>query len=125
MNAVVDSLTVCNFLFLAASLEEFAKAYTAITGIETSAQELIRAGERTVYQERIMNALNGFYAAHDDLPERFFEFGGTSGAGFDVPGLNREDFLQARARYYRIRGLDSNGIPLQHKAAELGLEWKS
>jgi len=125
MNAVVDSLTVCKFLFLAASLEEFAKAYTAVTGIETSAQELIRAGERTVYQERIMNALNGFCAAHDDLPERFFESGGTSGAGFDVPGLNREDFLQARARYYRIRGLDSNGIPLQHKAAELGLEWKS
>lgn len=123
-NAVVDSLTACKFLFFAASLEEYARAYAAATGVtgpEATAQSLMHVGERIVYEERIMNALNGFSAADDDLPERFFSEPGTSGDGIDVPPLDRTTFLEARARYYRIRGLDENGLPTQEKAEALGL----
>ena len=123
MNAVVDSLTACKFVFFNASLEEYAKAYSAVTGEPSTAQDLLRIGERIYYHERIMNARNGFTAADDDLPERFFTSGGSSGDGIDVAPIDRDDFLAARARYYRIRGLDENGMPTPDKAAELGLEW--
>jgi len=122
LNAVVDSLTACKFVFFAASIEEYAKTFTAVTGVETTAQDLLRAGERIYYHERIMNALNGFTAADDDLPPRFFEQPGSSGNAIEIRPLDREEFLQARANYYKVRGLDENGMPTEEKAEELGLE---
>ena len=122
LNATIDSLTACKFAFFAASLEEYGNAYTAITGIETTAQDLLAAGERIDYNERIMNASNGFSAKDDDLPPRFFNEPGSSGNGIDVQPINRNDFLQARANYYKIRGLTPEGLPTTEKASELGLE---
>ncbi len=122
-NAVIDSLTACKFIFFAAGLEEYAKAYTAVTGIPTSAQELLKRGEVIYYQERIMNHLNGFGCEDDDLPQRFFKEPGSSGHGITIKPLDRRSFLEARAKYYRIRGLDDQGHPLAEKAAELGLAW--
>jgi aldehyde:ferredoxin oxidoreductase len=119
MNAVVDSLTACKFVFFASSLEEYARVYTAVTGVETTAQDLLRIGERIYYRERIMNAMNGFSSAEDDLPARFFADAGSSP---QTTALSREEFLAARAGYYRIRGLDEKGMPTREKAAELGIE---
>jgi len=121
-NAVVDSLTACKFTFFAASLEEYAKAFTAITGVETSGHALLEVGERIYYNERIMNAANGFDAADDDLPKRFFSEPGTSGGGIEITPINREDFLEARSNYYRVRGLDENGRPTPEMIEQLGLK---
>ncbi len=121
-NAVVDSLTACKFVFFSSSLEEYAKAYTAVTGIATTAQDLLRAGERIYYNERIMNALNGFTAVDDDLPLRFFNEPGSSGNAIEVPPIDRASFLQARSDYYKIRGLDDNGLPTTDKIRELGMD---
>ena len=121
LNAVVDSLTACKFVFFASSLEEYAKAYTAVTGVETTAQDLLHAGERIYYRERIMNSLNGFTAADDDLPPRFFNEPGSSGNAIEIPPIDRAAFLEARGNYYRVRGLDQEGLPTAEKARELGL----
>ncbi|MEW5774549.1 MAG: aldehyde ferredoxin oxidoreductase family protein [Thermodesulfobacteriota bacterium] len=120
-NAVVDSLTACKFVFFAASLEEYAKAYAAVTGVESSAQDLLRLGERICYRERMMNAAWGFTAEHDDLPPRFFAEPGDSAGELPVPPLDRAEFLKARAAYYRIRGLDPEGRPTAETAARLEL----
>jgi aldehyde:ferredoxin oxidoreductase len=121
-NAVVDSLTACKFIFFAAGLEEYARAYTAVTGVASSAQELLQIGERIYYQERLMNALNGFSAKDDDLPARFFTEPGSGGGSIRIAPLDRHAFLEARAKYYRVRGLDDEGRPLPGKLRELGLE---
>ncbi len=121
MNAVVDSLTACKFLFFAASLEEYARALNAVTGLQTSAQQLLATGERIYYRERIMNARNGFAASDDDIPARFFAESGSSSATIQVAPLDRQEFLQERAAYYRIRGLDENGLPTAEKCAALEL----
>ncbi len=123
INAVVDSLTACKFIFFAAGLEEYAKAYTAVTGEESSAQDLVSIGEAIYYNERIINSLNGFDARDDDLPQRFFNEPGTSGNQIQIPPIDRAAFLAARKKYYDIRGLDACGNPLRSKSKALGLEW--
>ncbi|MDY7001127.1 MAG: aldehyde ferredoxin oxidoreductase C-terminal domain-containing protein, partial [Thermodesulfobacteriota bacterium] len=115
-------LIACKFIFFAATLEEYAKAFTAVTGLKSSAQDLLRVGERICFFERIMNAQNGFSARHDDLPERFFKEPGSHGQGVRIPPLDREKFLEARSAYYKIRGLDGNGMPLRETAGRLGLD---
>ena len=121
INAVADSLTACKFIFFAASLEEYAKVYSAVTGMTISGQELMKIGERICYQERIMNAQNGFTAKDDDLPARFFDVPKVIADDNPPKPINREDFLKARAAYYVVRGLNENGMPTREKAEELGL----
>ncbi len=120
-NAVVDSLTACKFVFFASSLEEYAKALSAVTGQAFNAQDLLNTGERIYYHEQIMNNLNSFTSLDDDLPPRFFEEEGTSGHGIEVPALSRADFLKARKGYYAIRGLSEEGAPTLEKAQALDL----
>ena len=123
LNAVVDSLTACKFIFFGAGLEEYARALYGVTGLSTTGQDLLKTGERIYYRERIMNAINGFSAKDDDLPQRFFHDPGYRGDDMHIAPLDREAFLKARANYYRIRGLGENGLPTRTKCEELGLEW--
>ncbi|MFH0896191.1 MAG: aldehyde ferredoxin oxidoreductase C-terminal domain-containing protein [Bacteroidota bacterium] len=123
MNAMVDSLTACKFIFFAATLEEYARMLTGVTGISHTGLELLKTGERIFYNDRIMNAINGFRAKDDDLPARFFNESGSSGEGIEVHAIDRIDFLHARANYYKIRGLSEDGYPLKSKCEELELEW--
>jgi aldehyde:ferredoxin oxidoreductase len=120
-NAAIDSISACKFGFFGASLEEYAEAVSAVTGSETSAQDLLGAGERIYFRERVMNCLNGFTSADDDLPARFFTEAGSGGPWAGTPPIPRDGFLDALGRYYRIRGLDEEGRPLPSKAAELGV----
>lgn len=121
--AAAESLGLCPLMLLAASLEEYARAFAAVTGIATTAQNLLAVGERTAYQERLINAAYGFDAAHDDLPTRFFTEPGSGDATLAVPPLPRQDFLNARAAYYRVRGLTGSGLPTRERAELLGLSW--
>ena len=122
-NAIIDSLSACKFIFFGTTLEEFARAFTAVTGVESTGQDLSKIGERIYYAERIMNAKNGFNKIHDDLPQRFFKEPGSSGNNIEIHPICRDDFLAARKNYYIVRGLDGNGLPTKEKAEELGLIW--
>ena len=110
---------------MGAGLEEYAGAFSAVTGVAATAQDLLKVGERIYYHERLMNSLNGFAAKDDDLPSRFFDEAGTSGNGIEVKPLDREAFLEARSRYYKIRGLDEDGRATKEKAEELGVAWNN
>ena len=123
INAMIDSLSACKFIFFGATLEEYSRAFTAVTGVESTGQDLLKIGERIYYAERIMNAKNGFNKKDDDLPQRFFEEPGSSGNNIEIKPINRKDFQAARTNYYIVRGLDGNGLPTKEKAQELGLKW--
>jgi len=123
INAVVDSLTACKFVFFAATLEEYAPILSAVSGVMVTAQDLMKCGERIDYNERMMNAANGFSCDHDDLPRRFFAESGTGSVAYEIPPLDRDAFLEARSSYYVIRGLDQRGRPMREKACTMGLEW--
>ncbi|HSQ86072.1 MAG TPA: aldehyde ferredoxin oxidoreductase C-terminal domain-containing protein, partial [Desulfobacterales bacterium] len=122
LNAVADSLTACKFIFFAASLEEYAKIYTAVTGIKTSGQDLFEVGERICYNERMMNAANGFTEKDDDLPARFFSMPGYTNESINIKPIDKEAFLTARSSYYIARKLNKDGTPILKVAKELGLK---
>ncbi|GAB6093807.1 aldehyde ferredoxin oxidoreductase family protein [Desulfatiferula olefinivorans] len=104
INAAADSLTACKFIFFAATLEEYARVFEAVTGLAATGQDLLAVGARICKNERAMNRANGFTDADDDLPRRFFTEPGTSGPGVTVNPIDRDAFLRARAAYYKIRG---------------------
>jgi aldehyde:ferredoxin oxidoreductase len=108
-NAAVDSLVACKFSFLGATLEEFAELLAAVTGEEYGTQDLKAIGERIYLTERCYNEANGFAAADDMLPERFFSEPGSSGDGLDIPPLDRQRFAEELGKYYRMRGLNEEG----------------
>jgi aldehyde:ferredoxin oxidoreductase len=103
VNAVVDSLSVCKFAFLGASLEEYGQMTAAVTGEPFTGQGLMKIGEEIIRAEREYNRLNGFTEEDDTLPERFFTERGSSGEGIDIPPIDRGRYLEEREKYYRMR----------------------
>ena len=108
-NAAIDSLVACKFSFFGASLEEYAELLTAVTGVAYTPQGLREIGRNIYLTERFYNCANGFSAADDTLPERFFCEEGSSGEGISVPHLDRQRFAEELQKYYRIRGLTAEG----------------
>lgn len=115
--AAMDSLAVCKFISFSAGEEELAAILEAVTGVQFSAQDLLRAGERIWNLERLFNLREGFTVADDTLPERFF----TDSADGYVKGLDRLEFLRALREYYHYRGWTEEGVPTGEKLAQLGI----
>lgn len=109
--AAAQCLGGCPWLSLALSLEEWALALAAFSGETVAAGDLAVLGARVIARERAACACQGVPAAADDLPARFFTEPGSAGDGIAIPPLDRQDFLAARAGYYRLRGLDASGRP--------------
>lgn len=112
LNAIIDSLTACKFLFFGVSIEEYSSIFNAVTGCDYNREKLMHIGEKIYFRERLMNIENGFDHKDDDLPQRFFKEAGSSGDGIEIPPINRKDFLDARSDYYKIRGLSETGMPI-------------
>jgi aldehyde:ferredoxin oxidoreductase len=114
--AVIDSLVACKFANIAISEEYFARALTALTGVEYSTGELLRVGERIWNMERLYNLREGFTRADDALPPRLLNEPATGASAGQVSHL-----ASMLSEYYRGRGWDENGVPTQKKLEELGL----
>lgn len=102
-NAVVDSLCICAFAFLGASLEEYAHLLAAATGLPFTGQRLMKIGEEIILTERHYNKENGFTKSDDFLPERFYTEAGSSGEGINIPPIDKKRFTEELGKYYRMR----------------------
>ena len=109
-NAVVDSLAACAFAFLGASIEEYAHALAAATGLPFTGQGLMTIGEEIVLIERRYNKENGFTKEDDFLPERFYAEPGSSGEGIDIPPVDKKRFTEELEKYYRMRQRGTSGV---------------
>ncbi len=118
LSAVVDSLILCRFTQFALPVDVYAEAFSAATGVDVSAEEILEAGERIWNLERLFNLREGFGRRDDTLPPRLLEEpldrGPSRGRCPELAGM-----LET---YYRLRGWDEDGVPTAETRARLGLE---
>ncbi len=115
---ILDSLVLC--LFLPYTYKQLADITTAVTGWDTSVMEQLQVAERILTMARLFNIREGFTAADDRLPQRFFQ-PTTNGALADKP-LDPVEFERAKSYYYTLMGWDARtGIPTPEKLKELSI----
>jgi aldehyde:ferredoxin oxidoreductase len=108
--------------------EDWPEIYSAVTGFETSLEELRRAARRNWHLLKALNVRLGFSKKDDVFPERWFQPLETSDRGtlvlsdyFGNP-LSRKDCDKLLEDYYRERGWDARtGIPTEKTLVEYGL----
>jgi aldehyde:ferredoxin oxidoreductase len=103
-------------------LDEMAGLLAAVTGWETSSYEIMRFGERRNHLMRVYNQREGFTAADDTLPDRFFADPIREGQWSGVR-LDRQAFRDALLLYYQMMGWDEEGNPLPATLVDHHLEW--
>jgi aldehyde:ferredoxin oxidoreductase len=115
---IEDSMVTC--LIVPFDFQLKADVLAAVTGWNTSIAELLRVAERVLTVARLFNIREGFSAADDVLPERFFQ-PKTNGVLADKQ-LDKAKFEKAKSFYYALMGWDSKGVPLPEKVEELYIE---
>ena len=105
----VSSAVMCNYVMMCVPPDSFAAIVSAATGKMWSWQDLWRAGERTWYVKRVYSLLCGLRPEEDRLPGRVLDA---------IPGY---DFERSLREYYRLRALDSEGVPDQARLTALGI----
>jgi aldehyde:ferredoxin oxidoreductase len=116
VHCMTDCLDVCKFSTFAESLDVFAAQFSAVTGLEWTADDLLRVGERVYNLERHYNNLLGFTGKDDTLPRRFLEEPSDS-AGSKGQVCELDKML---AEYYEARGWVDGVVP-EAKLKELEL----
>jgi aldehyde:ferredoxin oxidoreductase len=100
-------------------MEILPRLYTAATGLQTTAEDLLTAAERVNNVERAHNVRLGLSADADTMPPRFTEdripSGPSKGAIYDI-------LEPMKVAWYRVHGWDEvSGHPRREKLVELGL----
>lgn len=115
---VHDNTGLCLFIGGAGGpLESFVPCTSAATGVEYSAAEFEKVGERTWNIEKLFNLRAGLTKADDSLPKRLLKEAHKTGPSAGVT-VDLDAMLPI---YYRERGWDEEGIPSPEKLQELGL----
>jgi len=121
-NTMHDAMGICRFVTRGfGGNEQIVKFMNAILGTEYTVADYLKIGERIYNLERNFNCREGFTAADDVLPERFYTEPLTVGehAGAIV---TREEAQKTIRDYYVARGWDaSSGVPTKTKLEELSL----
>ncbi len=119
--AAYDNLGVCKFSRRELPPERLAEAVEVLTGIPSSAGDVLLGGERTVTLERIINLSYGLEPGMDWLPERL-----TKDPISDGPRkgetVEPERLREMVREYYQLRGWDAKGKPYRETLVVLGLQ---
>ncbi len=104
---IFDTLTLCRFYRDLYTWEELEKTIQMVTGEETTQQKLRTKAAYIATMTRQFNIREGFTAADDRLPKRLHKESLPEGGS-----LSETDMEYMLHDYYRLRGWDSEGIPL-------------
>jgi aldehyde:ferredoxin oxidoreductase len=91
---------------------------SAATGRSCSPDVFQETGERIWNLVRLFNLGRGINVADDTLPRRFVEEPLPDGPG-KGHRISKQDMALMRQDYYRIRGWDENGVPLENTLKRL------
>jgi aldehyde:ferredoxin oxidoreductase len=124
MYAVIDSLIICKFSrgTYYKGLEEMAKLYNKVTGIEMSGKELKRCGERINTVARLINIREGLGRKDDTLPWKVMNVPIPDEGPVQGAVVTKKELNLLLDDYYTSRGWTLKGVPTAPKLKELGME---
>lgn len=114
--AVGDAIGMCRFntqLFNSPSipdLDDFAFQISELTGLPFDGSRLEEVGRNIIGLERLLNFRLGLRGADDTLPDRWFDEPIAVGP-FRGEKIDREQFAALLQRFYRLTGLNPEGVP--------------
>jgi aldehyde:ferredoxin oxidoreductase len=116
LKSFTDSMDICWFSSFAEGAEEYAAQYSAMTGVEFMADDVMKTGERIYNLERRFNNLAGIGKGSDTLPERFLKEPST------MPGSEGQvcELDLMLEEYYAARGWVEGVVP-EEKLKELAI----
>jgi aldehyde:ferredoxin oxidoreductase len=99
------------------------RLFSAVTGLNTTEEDLNRAGERI---HNLMRAVmvremgtGNMRRDHDVLPDHFLENPSPSSG---APPVDRNKFDSLMSMYYKLKGWDKNGLPTRPKLESLDMK---
>jgi len=117
----LDCAVMC--MFLPYTPQQMVALLNAVAGWDMDLQEMQAVGQRAITLSRIFNLREGFTAADDTLPRRFFEpF--LKGETRQARPLDEAAFKEAKKIYYQMMNWDQeSGIPSVEALEQLGIAW--
>ncbi|MED4753780.1 aldehyde ferredoxin oxidoreductase family protein [Brevibacillus choshinensis] len=114
--AFSDSMNICKFSSFSENAEHYAEQYSTMTGVNVTADDVMKIGERIYNLERHYNNLAGFDKREDDhLPKRFTD---EPASGNSAGHVSRMDVMLNE--YYQVRGWVDGVVP-EEKLKELNI----
>ncbi len=123
LNHCLSIFTDCMVLCLMPNISNDQKLelMKAVTGWNTGWVELLQIAERVLTTLRLFNLREGFTAADDELPERYYQRK-TDGILSTKDPPDKATMARARQLYYYYMGWDPQGVPTPETLARLGIE---
>jgi aldehyde:ferredoxin oxidoreductase len=122
--AVIDSLIICKFSrgTYYKGLQEMAKLYNLVTGIEMTAEELKRSGERINTLARLINIKEGLGRKDDSLPWKVMNMPIPDEGPMQGAVVTQKELDLLLDDYYTYRGWTLEGVPTKAKLKEIGMD---
>ena len=126
--SLLDSASVCQFVYGPAwqlyGPDHLSEALNAVTGWDTTVDELVEVGARKLTMQRLFNAREGAGRNADVLPKKLFK--PLTGGPSDGYRVTEEQMAHALDRYYALAGWDvASGMPTDASLQRYGLDWAS
>jgi aldehyde:ferredoxin oxidoreductase len=122
--AIIDSLIVCKFSrgTYFEGYKDLAALYNAVTGIEMTAEELQKSGERINNLGRLFNIREGLSRKDDTLPWKVMNVPipdeGIAKGSF----VSQADLDLLLDDYYEVRGWTIDGVPTVEMLTKIGMD---
>ncbi len=122
--AVIDSLIICKFSrgTYYKGLVEMAKLYNLVTGIDMTAEELEKSGERINTIARLINIREGLGRKDDTLPWKVMNMPIPDEGPVKGAVVTQKELDLLLDDYYESRGWTLEGVPTTAKLKELGMD---
>ncbi|MEM4247406.1 MAG: aldehyde ferredoxin oxidoreductase family protein [Candidatus Woesearchaeota archaeon] len=122
--ALIDSFIVCKFSrgTYYKELQDMAKLYSLVTGIDMTAEELKKSGERINTIARIINVREGLSRKDDTLPWKVMNVPIPDDGPVKGAVVTQEELDLLLDDYYESRGWTLEGVPTKEKLKELGMD---
>ena len=122
--ALIDSLIVCKFSrgTYYKEMEDMAKLYNLVTGIEMTPEELKKSGERINTVARLINIREGLGRKDDTLPWKVMNMPIPDEGPVKGAFVTQDELDLLLDDYYESRGWTLEGVPTTEKLKELGMD---